>query len=60
MKASHVGLFAGLILGIVAISAGFLAFLGVAFLGAIGLVVGLVIEGQVDLNRLTGNERSRR
>ncbi|GAA1165686.1 hypothetical protein [Nesterenkonia sandarakina] len=60
MKASYVGLFTGLILGIVAILEGFLAFLGVAFLGGLGLFVGLVIEGQVDLNRLTGAERSRR
>lgn len=60
MKASYVGLFAGLILGIVAILEGFLAFLGVAFLGGLGLFVGLVIEGRVDLNRLTGVERSRR
>lgn len=60
MKASYVGLFAGLILGIVAILEGFLAFLGVAFLGGLGLFVGLVIEGRVDLNRLTGAERSRR
>lgn len=60
MKASYVGLFTGLILGVVAILEGFLAFLGVAFLGGLGLFVGLVIEGQVDLNRLTGSERSRR
>lgn len=60
MKASYVGLFAGLILGIVAILEGFLAFLGVAFLGGLGLFVGLVIEGQVDLTRLSGAERSRR
>ncbi|MGJ9373339.1 hypothetical protein [Nesterenkonia sp. CF4.4] len=60
MKASYVGLFTGLILGIVAILEGFLAFLGVAFLGGLGLFVGLVIEGQVDLNRLSGAERSRR
>ena len=60
MKASYVGLFAGLILGIVAILEGFLAFLGVAFLGSLGLFVGLVIEGQVDLTRLSGAERSRR
>ncbi|MBE1515733.1 hypothetical protein [Nesterenkonia halotolerans] len=58
MKASHVGLFVGLILGVVAILEGFLAFLGVAFLGGLGLFVGLAIEGRVDLNNLT--ERRRR
>lgn len=60
MKTSHVGLFVGLILGIVAIWAGFLAFLGVAFLGGLGLVVGMVIEGRIDLNDLTAADRRRR
>ena len=60
MKASYVGLFTGLVLGIVAILEGFRAFLGVAFLGGLGLFVGLVIDGQVDLKRLNGAERSRR
>lgn len=60
MKTSHVGLFVGLILGIVAIWAGFLAFLGVAFLGGLGLVVGLVIEGRIDLSDFTTAEGRRR
>lgn len=60
MKTSYVGLFVGLILGVVAILEGFLAFLGVAFLGGLGLFVGMILEGRVDLNNLTGAERRRR
>jgi len=60
MKTSYVGLFVGLILGVVAILEGFLAFLGVAFLGGLGLFVGMILEGRVDLNNLTGADRRRR
>jgi hypothetical protein len=60
MKTSYVGLFVGLILGVVAILEGFLAFLGVAFLGGLGLFVGMILEGRVDLNSLTGADRRRR
>lgn len=60
MKTAHVGLFAGLVLGIVAIYAGFLALLGVAFLGGLGLVVGLVIDGRIDLSSLTKTDGRRR
>ncbi|TLP96216.1 hypothetical protein FEF26_09510 [Nesterenkonia salmonea] len=60
MNASYVGLFAGLILGIVAVTGGFLAFLGVAALGALGLIVGLIVEGRLDISGITGAERRRR
>lgn len=60
MNTSYVGLFAGLILGVVAVTGGFLAFLGVAALGALGMVVGLIAEGRLDISGITGTERRRR
>lgn len=60
MNTSYVGLFAGLILGVVAVTGGFLAFLGVAALGALGLMIGLIVEGRLDISGITGAERRRR
>lgn len=60
MSKTNVGLFTGLFLGFIAIEFGFLAFLAVAFLGGLGLVVGLTLEGKVDLGRLNPTDRSRR
>jgi len=60
MKTSQLGLLVGLVLGIVAIWGGFLAFLGVAFIGALGLVIGMIVEGRIDLNDLTAADRRRR
>ncbi|MDR8018053.1 hypothetical protein [Nesterenkonia aerolata] len=60
MSKVYVGLFTGLILGIVAINDGFLAFLGVAFLGGLGLTVGLALDGRIDLGRLNPTDRSQR
>lgn len=60
MNARYVGLFVGLILGIVAVTGGFLAFLGVTALGGLGLLVGLIAEGRLDLADITGAERRRR
>lgn len=60
MQPRVVGLFVGLILGIVAVTGGFLAFLGVTALGGLGLLVGLILEGRVDINGVTGGPRNRR
>lgn len=60
MSKVYVGLFTGLILGIVAITQGFLALLAVAFLGGMGLAVGLALDGRIDLAALNPTDRSRR
>ncbi|WP_026536485.1 hypothetical protein [Arthrobacter sp. H14] len=52
MNATAMGLLAGLILGLVAVFGGFDAFLIVALLGAVGLVIGRVVDGKLDLREL--------
>ncbi|GAA1451617.1 hypothetical protein ACFP47_07265 [Nesterenkonia lacusekhoensis] len=54
------GLLVGLVLGLVAVFAGFLAMLGVAFFAALGLVVGATLEGRLDLVGMFSRERTRR
>ena len=49
MSKTLIGLLVGLTLGIVAYFGGFLAFLVVAICGGLGLVVGLVLDGRLDL-----------
>ncbi|MDS2174038.1 hypothetical protein Q7C18_15135 [Nesterenkonia sp. CL21] len=60
MNTTIAGLFVGLVLGLVAVFAGFLAMLGVAFFAGLGLVVGAVLEGRLDLAGLLSGERARR
>lgn len=60
MNTTIAGLFVGLVLGLVAVFAGFLAMLGVAFFAALGLVVGAVLEGRLDLAGMLSGERGRR
>ena len=55
-----VGLAAGLALGFAAAFGGFWVFLLVLVLGAIGLVVGRVIDGDLDLTQYLGGRRSDR
>ncbi|MDQ2845432.1 MAG: DUF2273 domain-containing protein [Actinomycetota bacterium] len=52
-----VGLLAGLALGVTAAFGGFWAFLLVLVLGVIGLVVGRLVDGDVDLSRYLGGGR---
>ena len=59
MNATQTGLLAGLLLGLAAAFGGFLAFVIVLVLGAIGLVVGRALDGQIDLNALLGRGRDR-
>ena len=58
MNATQTGLLAGLILGVAGAFGGFGAFLIVLVLGAIGLVVGRVLDGQLDINTVLGKARS--
>ncbi|MER5668716.1 hypothetical protein [Streptomyces mirabilis] len=51
MNAATTGLAAGMALGFAGYFGGFWAFLLVLVLGAAGLIVGLVVQGDLDLHR---------
>ncbi|GMA31994.1 hypothetical protein [Litorihabitans aurantiacus] len=57
MDLTRTGLFAGLLLAIAAAIGGFGAFLLALVLGALGMAVGAVIEGRLDLSQLIGSRR---
>jgi hypothetical protein len=57
MTSTHAGLLTGLALGLAAAFGGFGAFLVVLVLGAIGLVVGRVLDGKLDLSQLSARDR---
>lgn len=59
MNATQTGLLAGLVLGVTAAFGGFPAFVITLVLGAVGLLVGRVLDGQLDLNALLGRGRDR-
>ncbi|MHA7210437.1 DUF2273 domain-containing protein [Arthrobacter sp. MDT1-65] len=59
MSRSTIGLFVGLLLGIVAIFGGFLEFLAVVLFAAAGLLVGRFLDGKLDLQDFAGS-RGRR
>jgi hypothetical protein len=59
MNATQTGLLAGLVLGLAGAFGGFDAFLIVLVLGALGLLVGRVLDGRLDLNALFGRGRDR-
>ena len=59
MNATQTGLLAGLVLGLAGAFGGLGAFLIVLVLGAIGLLVGRALDGQLDLNALFGRGRDR-
>lgn len=52
MSSVATGLFAGLLLALVAAVGGFDMFMLALLLGAIGVVVGLVVEGRIDVTSL--------
>ncbi|MEV4731779.1 hypothetical protein [Saccharopolyspora sp. NPDC049426] len=54
MNAVQTGLLAGLILGVAAAAGGFTGFLIALVLGAIGVVAGRVVEGELDLGEVFG------
>lgn len=53
MDATRTGLLAGLILGAAGYIGGFGAFLVALLVGAIGLVAGRVLDGELDISDLT-------
>lgn len=59
MNATQTGLLAGLLLGFAAAFGGLGAFLVVLVLGTLGLLVGRVLDGRLDLNALFGRGRDR-
>ena len=61
MQMTSLGLLSGLVLGLAVVLDGFSGFAIVAVLGAIGLIVGRVLDGQLDLSSLTADRtRTRR
>lgn len=60
MRSSGLGLITGLIAGLALVCGGFSEFLIVLLFGAIGLVVGKVIDGELDLTRYLGAGRRER
>lgn len=59
MNATRTGLLAGLILGAAGSIGGFGAFLITLVVGIVGLLVGMAIDGQLDLTALLGRGRDR-
>ncbi|WP_326943192.1 hypothetical protein OG439_24390 [Amycolatopsis sp. NBC_01307] len=57
MTATQLGLLTGLALGLAAAFGGFGAFVIVLILAALGLLVGRVLDGKLDLSQLTGRDR---
>ena len=52
-----IGLFAGILLALVAAVGGFSMFLLAVVLGAVGVVVGLVLDGRLDLSGVVSGRR---
>lgn len=59
MNSTTLGLLTGLALGFAGAFGGFTAFLIVLVLAALGLVVGRVLDGKLDVSQLTGAGRDR-
>ncbi|MDQ3788905.1 MAG: hypothetical protein M3422_16885 [Actinomycetota bacterium] len=59
MNATTLGLMTGLALGFAGAFGGFGAFLIVLVLAALGLIVGRVLDGKLDVSQLTGVGRDR-
>ncbi|AUS77770.1 hypothetical protein C1701_04670 [Actinoalloteichus sp. AHMU CJ021] len=59
MSATQTGLLAGLILGAAGAIGGFAAFLAALVVGLIGLVIGRVLDGELDLGGMFERGRGR-
>ncbi len=59
MNATQTGLLAGLLLGIAGAAGGFADFIIALVLGAIGLVVGRVLDGELDISGVLGRGKDR-
>jgi hypothetical protein len=59
MNATRTGLLAGLILGAAGYIGGFGAFLVTIIVGIIGLLVGMVLDGDLDVSGVLGRGKDR-
>lgn len=59
MNGTQTGLIAGLILGLAAVEGGFTGFLVALVVGAIGLVVGRVLDGELEIGDFIGRGKDR-
>ena len=59
MNATRTGLLAGLILGVAGSIGGFGAVLITLVVGIVGLLVGMALDGQLDVTSLIGRGRDR-
>ncbi|GAA3361283.1 MULTISPECIES: hypothetical protein [Saccharopolyspora] len=59
MNATQTGLFAGLLLGVAAAAGGFTGFLIALVIGAIGLIVGRVLDGELEIGDFLGRGKDR-
>jgi nitrate/nitrite transporter NarK len=59
MNATRTGLLAGLILGAAGSIGGFGAFLVTLVVGIVGLLVGMALDGRLDITSLIGRGRDR-
>ncbi|WP_456844806.1 DUF2273 domain-containing protein [Cellulomonas sp. P5_C6] len=57
MSSVAIGLFAGLLLALVAAVGGFSMFVLAFVLAAVGVLVGLVVEGRIDVSGLVAGRR---
>lgn len=57
MSSVAIGLFAGLLLALVAAVGGFSMFVLALVLAAVGVLVGLVVEGRIDVSGLVAGRR---
>lgn len=60
MQTAPLALLTGLVLGLAMVLDGFSGFATVALLGGVGLLVGRVLDGSLDLGSLTSSVRDRR
>ena len=59
MPTTTIGLFTGLLLGLALVTEGFGAMLVVAFVGAVGYLSAMVIDGDLDLSDYVGGPGNR-
>jgi hypothetical protein len=59
VNSTQIGLLAGLLLGVAGAAGGFVAFVITLVLGAIGLVVGRVLDGELDVSGVLGRGKDR-
>ncbi|RRO14788.1 hypothetical protein EIL87_18825 [Saccharopolyspora rhizosphaerae] len=60
MNATQTGLISGLILGTAAAIGGFSGFLIALLIGVVGLVVGRILDGELEIGDLLGRAKDRR